>query len=164
MAVTEVITGRNVESSYENVLETFPKSISPTGGTVSTGSRNDQIVGSGTSFNTDLEKSDYIWFTTTNELMEVRNVVDDENLTLYREVSGTLSGVSFKIVKKNSFKSISWLLDSVGTAEINSIIYPISSSKTYGNSKPNGQGGGNRLSPLLINTTTNSNIVYVSGE
>jgi len=164
MAVTTKTTGRNVEAEYANVKETFPESVAPIGGTVSTGYRKDQIVGAGTSFKDEIEKGDYIWFTTTDELVEVVSVTDDTHLSLKYELAGTLAGVAYKVVKRNSFKIISWLVDDANTAAINGITYPLASSKSYGNDKPNGQGGGDRLAPVLVDTTANGNTVFISGE
>lgn len=164
MAITQVVTGRNVEASYDNVKDTFPASAAPTAGTVSTGYRKDQIIGSSTVFNTDVEKGDYIWFTTTDELVEVEAVQDDTILSLKQEVAGALSGVAFKIVKKNGYKTISWLIDTAAAAEINSISYEAGVSKTYGNSKSNGEGGGNRLAPVLVDSAINGNVVNISAE
>jgi len=197
MAITQVVTGRNVEAEYSNVKDTFPASAAPTAGTISTGYRLDQIIGVATVFLTDVEKGDYIWFTTTDELVEVKGVQDigvatvfltdvekgdyiwftttdelvevkgvqdDLILSLEREVAGALAGVAFKIVKKNGYKTISWLVDSVAAAEINSISYEAGVSKSYGNSKPNGEGGGNRLAPVLVDSAINGNVVNISAE
>lgn len=164
MAITQVVTGRNVEAEYSNVKDTFPASAAPTAGTISTGYRLDQIIGVATVFLTDVEKGDSIWFTTTDELVEVKGVQDDLILSLEREVAGALAGVAFKIVKKNGYKTISWLVDSVAAAEINSISYGAGVSKTYGNSKPNGEGGGNRLAPVLVDSSVNGNVVNISAE
>ena len=164
MAVTEKITGQNVESAYANVKETFPQSVAPSAGTISTGSRLDQIVGSGTSFKSEIEKGDWIWDTTNDELVEVMCVLDDTSIRLARELSNSLAGAAFRIVKKNGFKKISWVVDDLNDATINGIAYPLATSKTYGNDKPNGQGGGERLAPVLIDTTANGNTVFISGE
>jgi len=164
MAITTQVIGNIVESKYDNVKETFPESVAPTGGTISTGYRLDQLIGVGTSFLSDLEKGDVIWFTTTDELADVIAIDGDLKVTLSREISGSLAGVAFRVVKKNGFKSISWLIDSANPALINTIEYPLGTSKSYGNDKPNGQGGGRRTNPVLVDSTLNGNIVYVSGE
>ena len=165
MALTTVTVGSVVKGEYSNVKDTFPASVAPTSGTISTvNGLNKQVVGVGTVALTDLQKGDFIWFTTTDELIEVENVVGDLAFSLVTGTSAPLSGVAFKIVKKNGFSSISWMIDSLGTAEINTIVYPAQSSESFGNSKPNGQGGGRRLSPIIVDTTTNGNIAYVTGE
>lgn len=164
MAVTTVQTDRNIEASYANVKETFPESQAPVGGTISTGSRTDQIIGVGTSFTEELQRGDYIWDNTNDEIARVENVVSDTELRLSVELSNALAGATYRVVKKPGFKTISWLVDDVNTAKINTITYPLATSKSYGNGKSNTAGGGYRLSPIIIDTTVNGNTVYASGE
>ncbi len=166
MAVTTKTNGRNVDAEYSNVKETFPESTAATSGTVSTVNNLEKVVGVGTVFTTDFQRGDHIWFTTTDELVEIRNIVDDLNMTLSRPAPTSVTGVAFSIVKKsdNNFKTVSWLIDAANPAKINEIDYPASTSRSYGNDKPNGQGGGNRISPIIVDSTGNSNIVYVSAE
>lgn len=165
MALTTIQTGSAIDAEYSNVKDTFPASVAPTSGTISTvNTLNKKVAGTGTVFLTDVVAGDFIWFTTVDELVEIENVVSDTSLTLKFPTLTTLTGVAFKIVKKNSFKNISWVIDGAGTAEINTIVYPASYSKTMGNSKSNGEGSTGRLSPILVDSTTNANVVYVSAE
>ena len=71
MALTTTIIGASVRGVYDNVKDTFPASIAPTSGTVSTKSSLKQIIGVGTVFISDVNNGDFIWFTTTDELVEV---------------------------------------------------------------------------------------------
>lgn len=166
MALTTTIMGSTVRGVYDNVKDTFPASTAPTGGTITSGSRLDRLTGVGTSFLTDLEKGDFIWNTVTDELLEVESVCSDTEATLKTEMAGAITTDTFKIVKRtdNRFKTISWVIDATGTAEINTVVYPAETSESIGDTKPNGQGGGRKLSPILVDSTTNSNKVYVTGE
>ena len=162
MAVTINTLNGMVDASYDNIKETFPVSIASTSGTVSSvNGLNTRLIGSGTVFLTDVKKGYYIWFTTTDEIIEVESVADDTTLTLKQSAS-TLTGVAWKVVPKNPYSNTSWGTDSVGSASINGITYEASMSKSIGNSKSNGQGGGKRISPILINSETNSNVVFIS--
>ncbi len=165
MAVTINKIDGMVDASYENVKETFPQSIAPTSGTVSSVNGLDKkIVGSGTTFLADIKRGDYIWFTTTDEVAEVENVVDDENLTLKASLITTVTGVAWKIVPKNGYRNVSWFVDDVASATVNNIAYPAGVSRSLGNSKPNGEGGGGRIAPVLIDSTVNGNTVYAVAE
>lgn len=166
MALTTTTIGNKVRGVYDNVKDTFPASIAPTSGTISSvNTLNKKIVGSGTVFLTDVVPGDYIWFTTIDDLVKVENIVSDTELTLVKPVASTVTAVAWKVVKKSdlSFRNISWLIDSAGTAEINTVVYPASTSESDGDVKPNGEGGGRRLSPIIVDSTTNANIVYVTG-
>lgn len=164
MAITQTITGKSVEASYSSELETFPASIAPTSGTISTGYRKDKIIGVGTEFTNDFQKGDFIWLTTTNEVVEIIFVADNLNITLGKELDSDVSGVAYKVVKKSGFKKVSWLIDGNAEAVINGITYPASTSKTYGNDKPNSQGGGDKIPPVLVDSEANGNVVFLSGE
>lgn len=163
MAITTNITGRTVNASYDSVKDTFPASAAGSGTLSTVNGLNKQMVGVTTTFLQDIEKGDFIWFTTTDELIEVENVVSDTRASLVRGTATALSGVAYKIVKKNGFRSISWMIDGAAAADINSITYPSSSSSSDSDVKPNGQGGGARRDPILVDSTANANVVYVTG-
>lgn len=161
---TSNTTGKVTKVQYSNEKDTFPLSSAPTAGTISTGTRKDFIVGSSTVFLTDLEKGDYIWDTTNDELREVVGVVSNTEVYLDREFTNALSGAAFKIVPKNIYRTMSWAIDAADTAEINGIEFPASTSESLENDKPNFEGGGRRLSPILIDCTANGNTVNVSAN
>lgn len=158
-------TGNVTKVEYSNEKETFPISVAATSGTISTGTRKDFIVGVGTVFTTDLQKGDYIWDTTNDELIEVEGVVSDTEIYLKKEFTNALSGTAaWKIVPRVHYTTISWAIDSGGAASINTISFPTSTSESYNNDKPYGQGGGRRLAPILIDCTTNANTVNISAN
>jgi len=162
MAVTINSLNGMVDASYDTIKETFPVSIASTSGTVSSvNGLNTRIIGSGTVFLTDVKRGYFIWFTTTDEIIEVESVTDDTTLTL-KESASTLTGVAWKVIPKNPYSNTSWGVDSVGAADINGITYEASMSKSIGGGKSNGEGGGKRITPILIDSTANSNVVFVS--
>ena len=161
---TVTTNGRNTHVQYSNEKETFPVSVAPTAGTITTGTRKDLVVGSSTVFNTDVEKGDFIWDTTNDELVEVLTVVSNTTLYLRQEFSNALSGDAFKIVKKNGYRQASWAIDAANTAEINGVEFPASTSNTYGNSKSNGMGGTGRMHPFIVDCTANGNTINVTAE
>ena len=161
---TVTTNGRNTHAQYSNEKETFPVSAALTGGTVSTGTRKDLIVGSGTSFLTDFEKGDFLYDNTNDELLEVDKVQSDTVLYLKREASNVLSGATVKVVKKSGYRMASWSIDSAGTADINGVTFPASTSNTYGNGKDNGAGGTGRMHPFIVDCTGAANTVNVTAE
>jgi hypothetical protein len=154
---TQTITAGNTDATFD---------VATLGDLISSVNNLEKIVGTFTSFTTDCQPGDYIWFTTTDELVEIRNIVDDTNLTLAAAVPTSVTDVAWKIVRKsdNGFNRVSWVIDSVGAASINEIAYPASTSETLGDTQPNGQGGGRRIAPIIVDSTANSNVVYVTGE
>lgn len=163
MAVTTNKTGRLVDATYDNVKETFPVSTAGAG-TVSTVNGADRkVVGVGTSF-TSLNVGDYIWFKTADELAEIENIVSDTELSLRIAPETTATADTYGTVAKTNYASISWLIDDAGTGDVNKFTFPSGTSRTYGNGKGNTIGGGKRLSPILIDSTTNSNVIFVSAE
>lgn len=161
---TSNTTGNVTKVEYSNEKETFPVSVAPTSGTISTGTRKDFIVGASTVFLTDVEVGDYIWDTTNDELRKVVGVLSNTEIYLEKEFTNALSADPFKIVPKNVYRTMSWAIDAVGAADINGITFAASMSETLENNKPNGEGGGRRLSPILIDCTANANIVNVSAN
>ncbi len=164
MAVTINKLNGMTDASYDNVKETFPVSTSGTGTLSTVNGLDTRVIGVGTSFLTEAKKGDYIWFTTTDELREIESIADDLTLTLKFPVDTTVTGVAFSVVPRNGYRNVSWGIDSAAGADINGISYEASMSRSVGNSKPNGQGGGSRIAPLLIDSTVNSNIVFVAAE
>ena len=164
MAVTTNQTGRLVDADYDNVKDTFPVSSAGTG-TISTVNGADRfVVGVGTSFLTEVEVGEFIWFKTADELAKVESIVSDTELYLVSAPATTATGDTFGVVPKVPYSSISWMIDADGAADVNGVTYPANTSRVYGNGKPNTSGGGRRLTPLLIDATANANNVYVSGE
>jgi len=165
MAVTINELNGMTDGAYENVKDTFPQSVAPTSGTVSSvNGLNTRIIGVGTVFLSDIQKGDFIWFTTTDEVREVVSITDDLTLTLKLPVSTTVTGVAFKVVPKKGYRNVSWGIDDAAGADINGISYNANMSRTISDNKPNGQGGGKRIAPLLIDSTVNGNTVFVAAE
>ncbi len=163
MAVTTNKTGRLVDATYDNVKETFPVSTAGAG-TVSTVNGADRkVVGIGTSF-TSLSVGDYIWFKTADELAEIENIVSDTELSLRIAPETTATGDTYATIKKNNYSNISWLIDPLTDADINKFTFKAGTSRTYGSSKSNTMGGGKRLPPVLIDSTANTNTVFISAE
>tara|TARA_R110002096_G_scaffold101463_2_gene224297 strand:+ start:523 stop:1017 length:495 start_codon:yes stop_codon:yes gene_type:complete len=152
------------DASYSNVKDTFPESVVGVGTISSVNGLNTRIIGVGTSFLTAAKKGDYVWFKGNDELREIESVCDDLTLTIKFPVDVTATGDTFGIVPRNGYRAISWGVDSTAGADINGISYEASMSRSIGNSKPNGEGGGSRIAPLLIDSTVNGNIVFVSAE
>ncbi len=153
-----------VDGAYDNVKETFPVSVTGAGTVSSVNGRNVRIVGVGTAFLSAAQIGDFVWFKGNDELREIESICDDETLTLKFPLDVTATGDTYAIVPKHGYSNVSWGVDSVAAADINGISYEAGMSRSIGNSKPNGQGGGKRIAPILIDSTVNGNIVFVTAE
>lgn len=118
---------------------------------------NKHVTGLGTTFLADVHRGDFIWFTSNDKLIEVEEVVDNTNLYLKTPVT-TVTLAPFRVVKRNGFKTVSWNINSAGTADIDGVTYPLGTSETIDESED-----GSRIVPLLVDSTANSNVVYVTG-
>lgn len=153
MAVT--ISGSH--GDYDNVKDTFPQSTSLTG-TIDAVANGEQIVGTGTLFTTELQIGEYIYIASQSAFRKIRSITDDTNLYLYPAQAfptPTFSGATPRRVPKNTYHSISWAIDATGTAKIDNITFPASQSGTMS------EVGGKRPEPILIDSTENSNNVYI---
>lgn len=157
MALTIDKLSGSVHASYDNVKETFPVSVASAGAGADTVDVTERDVwGTGTAFTTDFKKGDFVWFTTTDELRRIENIVDDEKMTLEHPVASPLSGVVFKVVPREGYSSVSWLNDSTGTIEINGIPMPVDASDTFRTDL--------RFIPVLIDSTVSANIVTLTAK
>lgn len=152
MAVT--INGQYAE--YSNVKDTFPVSTSLTG-TVSSANNGEFLVGVGTLFGTELEIGDWIYIAANNEFRQVRSISSNTELYLYKAFTTPLSGATPRRIPCQTYKSISWAIDSTGTAKINNFTFEANKSGTLGFDEV----GRVRPDPILIDTTTNGNKVDV---
>lgn len=152
MAVT--ISGSH--GDYDNVKDTFPQSTALTG-TITAVGNNEQIVGTGTLFTTELQVGEYIYIAAQSCFRKIRSITDDTNLYLYPTQSfpSAVSGATPRRVPKNTYHSISWAIDADGTAKIDNITFPASQSGTMA------EVGGKRPEPILIDSTGTGNNVYI---
>lgn len=164
MAVTTEISGSILQADYDNVKETFPESAAGAGTVSTVNGANLLVIGSGTAFTTAVEVGDWIWFKTADELAEVVSVVSDTELYLKATPGTTATADTYGIVPKISYKSISWMIDADGVADVNRITFPADTTNVYSSGKPNTNGGGRRVPPFLIDTTASANNVYVSAR
>lgn len=154
MAVTTNTNGRTVDAVYDNAKDTFPLSTAGAG-TVSTVNLLDKkVVGVGTAFRTDFQVGDTIWFKTADELAKIDNIVSDTEMTLSLAPATTATADTYGIVKKPNFEFISWSIDSAGAADINGITYDAGISNSDERKR-------HRLSPFLVDSTSNANKVFV---
>lgn len=154
MAVTTNQNGKHTDAEYSNVKETFPESTAGAGTVSTVNGLNKKVVGSGTSFTTDFQRGDTIWFKTADELCEIDNIVSDTEMTLVLAPATTATADTYGIVKKSNYNFISWSIDSTGAAEINGITYDAGISNSD-------ERKTRRLSPFLVDSTSNANKVFV---
>jgi hypothetical protein len=164
MAVTTETSGSITQADYDNVKETFPVSTAGAGTVSTVNSANLLVSGSGTAFTTAVNVGDWIWFKTADELAEVASIVSDTELYLKASPGTTATGDTYGVVPKMNYKSVSFMIDADGVADVNRITYPADTTNVFSSGKPNTSGGGRRLDPLLIDSTASTNNVYVSAQ
>jgi hypothetical protein len=161
MAITLNNKNGMTDASYTNVQETFPVSIAGTGEISAGNGTNTRVLGDGnTLFLSEFQIGDFIWDDFSGEIREVESIADDNTLTLKIGFGEELDVVSFRIVKKTGYRSVSWGIDSAAGATINGIAYEAGMSRTIGNSNP----GVRRVAPVLIDTFTSLNTVFIAAE
>jgi hypothetical protein len=114
------------------------------------------VYGVGSAFTTDFQKGDFVWFTDTDELRRIENIVDDTKMTLEHPVAATITAKPFKVISREGYNSVSWLNDSVGAIEINGIAMPADASDTFRTDL--------KFFPILIDSTSNANVVYLTAK
>ena len=141
-----------------NEIDTIPRSVAATG--TITSANNRLIVGSSTLFTTELQEGDWIFISGQSEVQKVVNIVSNTELVLQDAFTTPLSASAFKSVPKNQYTMISWLIDTAGTAEIDGNVFPASASATVENFTVR-DGRASLVDPIVMDTTTNSNVIYV---
>jgi len=156
MAVTIDTLSGSVYASYSNVKDTFPQSVASTGAGADTVAVSGyDITGTGTAFTTDYQKGDYIWLIDNDEIRRIDNIVSDTKMTLEQSAT-TDASTTHKVVPRQGFKSVSFLIDSTGAANINGVSVPASASDSWTTHK--------KFIPVLIDSTVNANVVTVTAK
>jgi len=156
MAVTIDTLSGSVYASYSNVKDTFPQSVASTGAGADTVAVSGyDITGTGTAFTTDYQKGDYIWLIDNDEIRRIDNIVSDTKMTLEQSAT-TDASTTHKVVPRQGFKSVSFLIDSAGAANINGVSVPASASDSWTTHK--------KFIPVLIDSTVNANVVTVTAK
>lgn len=150
------VTINNQHGVYDNVKDTFPQSTSLTG-TVSAVNNKALIKGVGTAFSSELQVGEWLFDTTNNEIRQIGSIQSDTELTLREPFSNALSGATVKRVPRQTYRLISWSIDSVGTAKIDNIEFPVSKSGAIGIDVE----ARVRPKPFIIDSTANSNKVFI---
>jgi len=156
MAITKTINSGTIYASYDNVKETFPESAATTGSgadTVDVVSKN--VFGTGTAFKSDFRKGGFVWLTTNDELRRINNIVSDTKMTLEHPATN-VTGETIKSIDIMGFDSVSYIIDSVGAANINGIPLPAEASETFKTDV--------HFFPILIDSTPNANTVTVTAK
>jgi len=147
------VTINNQHGTYANVKDTFPQSTSVSGTITKAGAN--LIVGVGTAFTTEFQAGEWIYVAGITEIQQIEQITSDTELYLKQQFSGAVSGATYKRVPKFTYRAASWKIDSTGTANIDgqTIDASTSGALSYMNAK--------RPRPIIIDTTTNGNKVYI---
>ena len=147
------VTINNQHVTYANVKDTFPQSTSVSGTITKAGAN--LIVGVGTAFTTEFQAGEWIYVAGITEIQQIEQITSDTELYLKSQFSGAVSGATYKRVPKFTYRSISFKIDSSGTAKIDgqTMDAGTSGALSYANAK--------RPRPIIIDSTTNANNVIV---
>lgn len=150
MAVT--INGQH--GTYTNILDTFPQSTALTGTvTITNGSRI--VTGSSTAFGDELQNNEWLFDTTNKKLYKIARVVSDTELILQDEASA--GSTSVKRTPRQTYSLVSWKIDSTNAASIDNIAFEADNSGSISIDPVSRV----RPNPIIIDSTANSNTVYV---
>jgi hypothetical protein len=150
------VTTSGQYADYDNVKDTFPVSAALTG-TITKANDGSLIIGTGTLFGDELENGQWIYVAAISEFQQIERIISDTELRLYKPFVGSVSGATPRRIPRQTYKSISWKIDSTGTAKINNITFEAGDSATL----PFDEIGRTRPDPILIDSTVNGNNVYV---
>lgn len=152
MAITINNSAGATYANYANVKDTFPVS-SAGAGTVQVADRT--VIGTNTTFTTSFKKGDFIWVKDNDNLRRIENILSDTLLTLQHPAT-TEASSTYGIVKRMGYESVSWAIDDIGTAAIDGVTMLKNMSDTYDCDET--------FTPVLIDSTGNSNSVIVTGK
>ncbi len=153
MAVT--ISGSH--GDYDNIKDTFPQSTSITGSTTIDAVNNGTLItGTGTLFTTEFQVGEYLYIPDYSEFRKIESINSDTEMVIKSAfTTATFSNQTAKRVPMNTYRMISWSVDAAGTAKIDNITMEAGDSGTLS------MIGGKRPEPILIDSTANSNNVFV---
>ncbi len=150
------ITINGQYATYENVKDTFPVSTALTG-TVSAVNNGELIVGSDTAFSTELQTGEWLYIPSITQIRQIKSIASDTELYLYSAFSVAVSGLDASKTPKQTYKSISWKIDSTAGASINGQVFEANNSGTLGFDEV----GRTRPDPIIIDSDTTGNKVYL---
>jgi len=144
-------TSNRKNSIYYSITSkvTVPATATKTG-TITTKGKN--VVGTGTKFNSEIKKGDWIAdLVTNNELRIVTDVRDNLFLTIDSAFSADIGGATLTVVRSRA-KQISLANAGGATATIDGTTMAVGESVTYPKSNKNPDGK-DFIDPLLVNAT-----------
>jgi hypothetical protein len=153
--------------SIDNEIDTIPRSVLATSGTIDSVNDNRLIIGTGTVFLTDFVGGDWMFVAAKSEVRQIERVESDTELYLKEPFTGAaLSGATYRFVKDNLARliMISWLTDAAGAVDINGSTFPASASNTWGKSKVERSSASTRLDPVVFDSRTNGGSIAVTGQ
>ena len=142
---------RNIRLSAET--DTIPRSIAPTGTTISTVNGLDlKIVGVGTTFLTEFQVGDWLFIPSENECRKIVNIVSDTEMTIEKQfTTRPLTAVAYRKTPKSNYSMISYSFDSSG-GTVDNVVADAGETNSY----EQGTKGGvraQRVDPLVIEAT-----------
>lgn len=152
----------NAIDAFSNEIDTFPRSQAVTG-TVQSFNDNRDIVGTGTSFFDVFQVGEYLFSADKSEVRRIAYIQSDTKITLDEPFSGAALPALTVIrrVPRPNRRSISFQIDAAGTAAIDGQTLPANTSNTF-HASGNNSVGRQYQTPIVIDSTSNSNVVYVS--
>jgi len=147
------ITQNGQHLTYTNVKDTFPISTALTGTVTDAGPA--RLIGTGTLFTDELQVGEWIYIAANTECRQIKHILSDTELVLDQAFAAAVSGATPRRVPRQTWRGISWLIDADGTARIDNQLFE------PGKSGALSYMGGRRPNPIIIDSTTNSNDVFL---
>ena len=145
---------------YSNEIDTYPRSSAVTG-TVTSDNDGRDIYGTGTLFASEFQLGEYLFIAAKSEVRRISYISSDTKMTLDEPFTGAaLAGATPLRAPRPNNRQIIIEIDSTGTAEISGKELLAGSKVPF---QPSGgvTGGRQYQVPVVIDTTTNSNIAQV---
>lgn len=157
------MAGNNNHIVLSAETDTIPRSIAPTGTTISTVNGLDlKVVGVGTSFLTEFQIGDWLFIPSELECRKIINIVSDTELTLEKQFSTRpLTAVAYRKTPKSNFSMISYAFDASG-GSVDGVTAQAGQSNTF----EQGTKGGvraQRVDPIVIEATGSCTVTVYQG-
>jgi len=138
---------------YTSELDTYPRSTAQVG-TVSVGNRNDQIIGTGTSF-TELCPCQWIFIPGTSEVGQIRQIVSDTEMYLFNPLENAAAAEAYSSVPNTYDRLVSWAVTD-GTPVVDGCTVPTGLGNTI--DKTGGPAMTQLIDPIVFDTTGGGSI------
>lgn len=152
------MAGNNNIELYTAEKDTFPRSSALTGTISAVNGLNKKIVGSGTSFKTELTEGEWIFVAAEDEVRKIENIVSDTELTVRQGFTNGFTGATGKKTPRSAYRSVSFLVDTL-TAVVDGVSFAVDRGNSNEIQTAPGVGV-TELDPIIIDAAGNVTVSY----